>query len=814
VQPKKSRRERAEAEDVAVEAEDDGLPKEPPLPWQTPPQGYDADAVRAELLAFHLYGHRRPAAVPPGGVPAAVPVALHTHLDLAAVRHDYPVVATPDECLPLGHVIDALIARSGLEGDDEERFRRHVLRLEARLRSATLDEPGAVLGDAWSAAAAALAGDEALSEDQRSVLRDNLGRARAALEHAHGTLLSCGRDAVLELFRAELARDRHARSQAWRDTVAEVVRRAEELLQVDDDHSPAAQSPEHLRDATADAGGEVDFDTMSVLLSESRIAEPLPASRRERVERALDAIRELGSLFDPAPPVAPPFDDEPVRNDCAAALERHRERMERLVSFFRALHVARLEVDNRYREPVHDAFFAGFDARYLTREEIALCPGVALVLDDAFFDNGGVTDLLELLASGAPVKILVLLDDLHMDDDLAPGVPARLGAMAAALGNVSVAQAPASAFAFLRDGLREGLSWSGTALFAAYTGESAPGDLPVYLRAASAMDARLFPALSFQPGRGRRLADRIDVGVNTQPERDWPEESFSYRAANGATVEAPTVFTTADALFCDGRLAGNFWSVPPEKWHAHMVPVAEWVGGDAVGTDAAIPYVTVVDENGDVGRAVPTRRAAEAALRCRDAWRHLRETGGVANSFVHDALDAERTALAEEKRREVEEIERTYAANLERDLGELAQEIISRIASQLLAGGALPAAPAVAVPKAAPRPATAPAEVPAPAGAPAAGATETKEEEAVSFDDPYIDTPLCTSCNDCFKINTMMFAYDANKQAYIKDADAGPYCDLVRAAEICPVKIIHPGKPKNPDEPGLDDLVARAAKFN
>ena len=55
-----------------------------------------------------------------------------------------------------------------------------------------------------------------------------------------------------------------------------------------------------------------------------------------------------------------------------------------------------------------------------------------------------------------------------------------------------------------------------------------------------------------------------------------------------------------------------------------------------------------------------------------------------------------------------------------------------------------------------------------------------------------------------------MFAYDDNKQAYIADPDAGTYRDMVEAAESCQVAIIHPGKPKNADEPGLEDLIARA----
>ena len=58
-----------------------------------------------------------------------------------------------------------------------------------------------------------------------------------------------------------------------------------------------------------------------------------------------------------------------------------------------------------------------------------------------------------------------------------------------------------------------------------------------------------------------------------------------------------------------------------------------------------------------------------------------------------------------------------------------------------------------------------------------------------------------------------MFAYDANKQARIVDPNAGTYRQLVEAAESCQVAVIHPGKPKNPGEAGLDELLKRAEPF-
>jgi ferredoxin len=144
-----------------------------------------------------------------------------------------------------------------------------------------------------------------------------------------------------------------------------------------------------------------------------------------------------------------------------------------------------------------------------------------------------------------------------------------------------------------------------------------------------------------------------------------------------------------------------------------------------------------------------------------------------------------------------------------------ARDAFSRLARGLLELDALPAraggAPALATPLAAESPGT-PALVarPAPAGAPPSAA---EDEGATGFDDPWVDSVLCTSCNECIQINRRLFGYDENKQARIADATAGTYAELVAAAEKCPARCIHPGQPRSGDATATDDLVARAARF-
>jgi pyruvate-ferredoxin/flavodoxin oxidoreductase len=59
-----------------------------------------------------------------------------------------------------------------------------------------------------------------------------------------------------------------------------------------------------------------------------------------------------------------------------------------------------------------------------------------------------------------------------------------------------------------------------------------------------------------------------------------------------------------------------------------------------------------------------------------------------------------------------------------------------------------------------------------------------------------------------------MFAYNEKKKAYIKDPNAGPYTDLVKAAERCTARVIHPGLPRDRGFKDAEKWVARGQRFN
>jgi pyruvate-ferredoxin/flavodoxin oxidoreductase len=104
------------------------------------------------------------------------------------------------------------------------------------------------------------------------------------------------------------------------------------------------------------------------------------------------------------------------------------------------------------------------------------------------------------------------------------------------------------------------------------------------------------------------------------------------------------------------------------------------------------------------------------------------------------------------------------------------------------------------------------ADVPLPTQSSTNGATTTAAQESISIE-PWIDSERCTTCNECTNLNKKLFAYNADKQAYIKDAHAGTFAQLVQAAEKCPVAAIHPGTPLNPKEKDLEKWLKRAQAF-
>jgi hypothetical protein len=348
--------------------------------------------------------------------------------------------------------------------------------------------------------------------------------------------------------------------------------------------------------------------------------------------------------------------------------------------------------------------------------------------------------------------------------------------MAVGLNTAYVLQSSGSHLYQAQDRILKGLAYDGPALFSVFSGasRSLPALAP-YLAAAIAMESRAFPSFSYDPGAGEDWASRFSVDDNPQLEACWPTHSVLCEDQDHQVVSEEVTVTFVDFVACDARFAGRFTTVTRDEWHDGMVPLGRFLERQDEDSRARSPYVLLADENNVARRALVDDALIDAARRCRQMWRSFQELGGIDNSHAKRLLERERKLWDQEKEREFEELG-----------GRLGQ----------------PAEASTAVADAVPSQAA--SEV----------ADEVPEQpELPSSEEPYIETPRCTTCNECTELNNKMFAYDENMQAYIADPDAGPYRDLVEAAESCQVCILHPGKPRNPNEPNLDELTRRAEPF-
>ena len=731
----------------------------------------------AQLL-FHLTG-RRASSGQDDGLRAIDglglrPALMAPYRDLTELRHDFPLVlvergAAADCVRSLSSLVDAVLKDVAPRGIEGERLRRHALQLEREIRRAVDQGTTGTLAELWHAAAARLGAREG------QTLEQVLGHAGGALR-ADGPVLGCSPDMPARLITNAWQAAQRVKARQFHADLSVLVLKLSDILRAAYLHSQAGYQPQSLKASIAGPHQDAfDFDRLSRIVGKSSPRDELPATRRERLLRTL-AVLESQRFFAPIEQAAPAGSGETFEfafDNCAAAAQAFGQRQAEVVEMVKVISIAELETQGRYNEAEHDAFFDAFDENSLTADDLARFPDYLVCMAPERNDAPENAMLMEMLSSGMPVKVLVQTGDLLEEASIGTGRfafgvrSARLATMAMGLGGMFVLQSASANLVALRDRIGRGLSCRGPALFSVFAGVPAPGpSLPPYLVAAAAMQSRAFPAFSYDAAAGGNWAERFSLENNPQPDDDWSVETLAYFDTALQRASQPCAFTLADFVLCDARYAAHFALVPREHWSEAMLPVADWLAQGEHEAAQRVPYLLAVDDQEALHRVIIDVRLMQATRRCLLLWRRLQEHGGVHDSHAERLLAREKAAWL---------------------AGQQAQT---------------PAA------------ATAPAAAAA-AGAASAGAAAEPAAPAPahSRDEAWIDTARCPSCDECNLINDRMFAYDERKQAYIKDITAGTYRQLVEAAESCQVAIIHPGAPRDPNEPGLEELLVRAEPF-
>lgn len=723
------------------------------------------------LAAFHLIGDRSALESSSQAPMQFRPALFGTYHDLSTLRTDYPVVlvTTPGGSpwvKSLSDIIDELLQAIAEPGTGGEETRRQVLAQEQAIRSLVAGGQEGTLSQLWERAREHLVHTDGEPSAIDGKLDDKLTSAFDAIP-LDGEIIGFDNRLAARLVTRAWQESENLRSKDLQKRIGRLAQKLSDILKVNHMHSPGARQPGELESAMGSGNSKVfDFEAMARILKTAPVAEPLPASRRKRIQSAIDTLdsqRFFHSNSAPSKSGKSPFAF--AFSECGEALKAFRKRLPEMAALVKAISVAELEIDNHYSESRHDHFFKEFSEHQLGPRDLELFP--SYLIETGQVDDQVQEEILQILRAGLPFKIVAQTNDILGDDSLAGGQLTfgtqgqQLARMALGIDQAFVLQAAASSLYRMNHQVLAGVSTSGPALFSIYCGAG-------YIETAAATESRAFPGFVYNPESGRNQAACFSLTGNPAQEKDWTGHELNYENPDHDYETEHTAFTLVDFIALAPQFSRRFACIPRAEWGYDLVPVSEFLGLSGHARVDKVPFVPLIDSDNVLYRAVVDERLLDAARRCLTAWHKLQEMGGINNS--HAAA-----AVAEAK----------------------------------IAWEAEYVPPAV---QPEPSPAASTADPAPEAAAPKPAATITPEP-APSSDDPWIETIRCTTCNECTQLNDRMFSYDGEKRAFIKDPDAGTYRELVEAAETCQVAIIHPGKPRNPDEPGLEELLERAAPF-
>ena len=232
--------------------------------------------------------------------------------------------------------------------------------------------------------------------------------------------------------------------------------------------------------------------------------------------------------------------------------------------------------------------------------------------------------------------------------------------------------------------------------------------------------------------------------------------------------------TFADFALTEARFRKHFRKVPRSAWNDNMVLLAEFLELVDSEREGKFPYIWAVDRNQKLNRVLVAKPIVESCEERRDFWLMLRDIAGV-------------------------ETEKPQEENLEE---KIRNEVVGNIAQGLmqLAGGNGDGNGLLKMALEKP-----------------AKTEDILVEEAPSNGEymaPWLETDECSSCDECIKLNPNIFAYNEDNKAYIKNPKAGPYEDLVKAAEKCTAGVIHPGLPAEKSAKDIEKWISRGEKYN
>jgi pyruvate-ferredoxin/flavodoxin oxidoreductase len=347
------------------------------------------------------------------------------------------------------------------------------------------------------------------------------------------------------------------------------------------------------------------------------------------------------------------------------------------------LRKARLELERPEDAGRLWADIEGLTYADLDETERSRCPSLLLVGSSQILGGRGLSQLIWLLGSGLPVKVVLLAElDLGLSDragiDASPG-PAPdptvdLSLLALSQRRAYIAQSSVGYTKHLYRVLRDGLDYDGPALFHIH------GPSPIrhgfatdqtIAQARLAVATRTFPLLSYDPRADGVFGLRLELGANPDPLADWTES-----AAGEALT--PAHFALQEARFKD-------WLSPLADDAPSPVGLATWLALPERDQQRQTPYVSRQREDQAAARYAVSPELARVCARRAEAWRTLQELAGLVTPFTERVRAEAEAAVAAERKAELAAQKADYERRIAELRAELEQEYRIEIRDRLMA---------------------------------------------------------------------------------------------------------------------------------
>jgi ferredoxin len=737
-----------------------------------------------------------------------------------ADRH-LPLALAEDRMVALGSLFDDAIERLKKEGTFLTILEEHRGALMASLHQ-WIQAEGTVqpLHAALKAVIKGFKERVSVSEAGQKHLDQEINDLFRAL--SEGLVLPLNEHTSLHLYLMAIKRQRSQSRQAFQRTLQETLTRLDQLLDLDEQYTQrTGNTASQFFGKFADTFNKERLD--QVMSATRRGSKGLDERRKARVSQTRTLLNH--ALHHPLPEVLLVGEwPEGFKAPNEVKLIPHPEPLSvatgvftaiasQAAALFKALRIAQLEINDSYDPDQHDDILQQFQWSSCSEEEKALFPTVALLSDVDKVKADHLGTFSRLLGSHLPLH-LILRETINAQHARVPKAQIQkgnpqlkrdLGYLAIAHKDVFVTRSLVASGGHLWQSFQTLASDSQTAVAIVVEPDwQFPQHTWAQLQAFAL--GRATACYTYNPKAGPTWSSRFDLSATPHASSVWPSADLPL-SEQGKTL--PLAFTFADTATLLPYFETEFLPIEASEWSDQHLPL--WTYLEDPSPSRKIPFIWTLDERGILQRTLVSRDLSEICRDRKTLIHTLQELGGIDNDYVRIATETvrkEEQLLAQSQqdalRSELEE-------EIERVRQHAAREGFERLARALagMAPLALSEAPVERHTTEVSRSVNASvATVSAPAEVTLEAPAEALVEEVT--EDPYVDSELCTSCNECVSINPLAFKYDGNKQVFLHDASAIKFAQLVQAAESCPARCIHPGQPRPGDATATPDWIKRA----